>query len=199
MLLILGVLLIVSWIAGVTKFKWFPYPNAWSKALKLAIPTWLGAVGIFNLMFWQFIFLFILAIIDHFPSPGIFLVFAAGILIADLIWYLLLILLYSLLLRLLWSEVPRFWQWIKLPKKKQDVLFGWAVSTLATLVPSLILLPFTSYCYYSSDRFSEILEKFQYVEFTEEAKGKILIGWYVTAAFLYQMKSVFKSRQRQKA
>lgn len=184
-------------IAAVTKTKWLPSPGAWLKALGLAIPVWIwGIVAVLVTMSWQFIFLFVLAVVHRSPIPNIFLVFAAGLLIADLIFYLLSVLLYSLLLRLMWSEVPRFWQWIKPPKKKRDVLFGWLVSKLSALVPALILLPFTSYCYYSSVRFSEILEKFKYVEVGEEVVGKMFIIWYVTAAYLYQARSLLKTRPR---
>lgn len=195
MLLILGALLIVGWIARATKAHWFPYPSAWLKALGLAVPTGIGAVVVFSLLFWQFVFLFILAVIERLPIPNIFLVFAVGVLIASLVWYLLLILLYSLLLRSLWSELPQFLMWIKPPKKKRDILFGWAITSLAALVPALVLLPFTSYCFYSSDRLSEILRKLQYVEFTEEVKVKILGIWYVLAAYLYHLKDLFRSRR----
>lgn len=52
MLLILGTLLIIGWIAAVTKTKWFPYPVSWLKALGLAIPTWFGSVAGFSLAVW---------------------------------------------------------------------------------------------------------------------------------------------------
>lgn len=93
MLLILGVLLIISLLAAVTKTKWLPYPSSWLKALGLALPIWIGAVGVFNLMSWQFIFLYILAVVNRSPIPNIFLIFAAVTLIASLIWYLVLTLL----------------------------------------------------------------------------------------------------------
>jgi hypothetical protein len=58
MLLIVGILLIIGLIAAVTKTKWFPYPSSWLKALGLTVPTWIGAVAAFNLLSWQFIFLY---------------------------------------------------------------------------------------------------------------------------------------------
>lgn len=196
MLLIFGILLIIGLIATVTKAKWFPYPSSWLKALGLAVPFWMGAVGVFSLMSWQFIFLFILAVINRSPIPNIFLVFAAGISIASLIWYLVLILVYSLFLHLLWREVPKHLCWVKPPKSWKSTVFGWAVLTLAASVPALLLLPYSSYSFYSSSRFSEILEKLQYVEFNEEATGKMFVGWYVTAAYLYQARSLLKTRPR---
>jgi hypothetical protein len=159
MLLIVGILLIIGLIATVTKTKWFPYPSSWLKALGLAVPVWIGAVAVFSLMSWQFIFLFILAVVNRYPIPNIFLVFAAGILIASLIWYLVLTLLYSLCLHLLWREVPKSLAWVKPPKSWKLILFSWAVSTLAASVPAILLLPYSSYSFYSSNRFSEILEK----------------------------------------
>jgi ABC-type antimicrobial peptide transport system permease subunit len=65
MLLIVGILLIIGLIVAVTKTKWFPYPSSWLKALGLAVPVWIGAVAVFSLMSWQFIFLFILAVVNR--------------------------------------------------------------------------------------------------------------------------------------
>ncbi len=196
MLLLIGILLIISLIAAVTKTKWLPYPSSWLKALGLAVPVWIGAVAALNVFSWQFIWLFILAVIEHAPVPTIFLIFAVGGLIVSLLWYLLLILLYSLLLRLLWSKVPQFLNWVKPPKSWQAIFFGWAALTLATLIPALFILPFTSYSFYSSSNLTEILEKLKYVEFNEEAIGKMFIGWYVTTAYLYQARSLLKNRPR---
>lgn len=196
MLLILGALLIIGLIAVVTKTKWFAYPSSWLKALGLAAPNWIGVVGVFSLLFWQFIFLFILAVVDRSPSPAIFLVFAAGVLVASLIWYVLLILLYSLFLRLLWKQVPQCLSWIKPPRIWQAIFFGWAVSTLAALVPALLFLPFTSYSFYSSNRVTEILEKLNHVRITEEAIAKMFGIWYIVAAYLYQARSLLRSRRR---
>lgn len=195
MLLILGALLLVSWIARATKAKWFPYPSAWLKALGLAVPSGIGAVIALSLLSWQFVFLFVLAVVDRLPIPNIFLVFAAGTFIASLVWYLLLVLLYSLFLRLLWQQIPKAFSWIKPPKNWGAVFFGWMILTLAAMVPALVLLPFTSYCFYSSDRFSEILRKLQYVEFTEEVTAKIFGIWYVLAAYLYHFKDLFEPRR----
>ena len=72
MLLIVGVLLIIGLIAAVTKTKWLPYPSFWLKALGLAVPVGTGAVAVFSLMSWQFIFLFILAVVNRSPIPNIF-------------------------------------------------------------------------------------------------------------------------------
>ncbi|PIG92277.1 hypothetical protein CSQ79_16740 [Gloeocapsopsis sp. IPPAS B-1203] len=55
-------------------------------------------------------------------------------------------------------------------------------------------LPHSSYSFYSSNRFSEILEKLEYVEFTEEAIGKMFVGWYAMAAYLYQARSLLKTK-----
>lgn len=56
MLLILGALLVIGWIAVVTKTQWFPYPSSLLKALGLAIPTWVGATAVFSLEVWHGIF-----------------------------------------------------------------------------------------------------------------------------------------------
>lgn len=191
--------MIIGLIAAVTKTKWLPYPSSWLKALGLAVPIWIGTVGVFNLMSWQFIFLYILVVVNRSPIPDIFLIFAAVTLIASLIWYLVLTLLYSLFLRLLWREVPKSLGWLKLPKSWSSIFFGWIVSTLAASIPALLLLPYSAYSFYSSDRFSEILEKLKYIEFTDEAIGKMFVGWYVTAAYLYQVKSLLRSKRKIKS
>jgi hypothetical protein len=120
-------------------------------------------------------------------------------LIASLIWYLVLTLVYFLWLRLLWREVPKSLGWLKLPKSWSSIFFGWLVSTLAASIPALLLLPYSSYAFYFSHRFSEILEKLKYVEFTDEATGKMFVGWYVTAAYLYQVRSLLRSRRKMKS
>jgi hypothetical protein len=192
MLLILSALLIVSLIAEVTKTNWFPYPSAWLKALGLAVPTWIGATTVFTLEIWHFIFLFVLAVVKRAPSDALtgFLLFATGALGVSLVWYLLLVSLYSLLVRSLWSELPQFLLWIKPPKQKRDILFGWAVSTLAVLVGAA---PFLLSAFYSSRLIIETIELRGIT--IEEAVGKMFVGWYVTAAFLYQIKSVFRFKR----
>lgn len=167
---------------------WFPYPSSWLKALGLAIPTWVGAVAFFSLEVWHSIFLFILSAVTRSSSPSFFLVFAVGFLVASLIWYLLLILLYSLLLRLLWQEVPQFLRWLKPPIRWRDILFGWAVSTLAVLVGAA---PFLLLAFYSSDFIVETMRKRSGIA-TEAAIGKMFGGWYVTATYFYQMKSLLR-------
>lgn len=189
MLLIVGILLIFGLIAAVTKTKWLPSPSAWLKALGLAVPTWVGAVAVFSLEVWHFIFLLILAVGKHSSSAtSVFLAFAAGFLAVSLVWYLLLVLLYSLLLRSLWLELPQFLHWIKPPSRWRDIFFGWAVSTLAVLVGAA---PFLMVAFYSSKLILETMQQWGLTD--EDIIGKMFIGWYVTAAYLYQVRGLLSS------
>lgn len=125
-------------------------------------------------------------------SPQFFLLAAAGFLVASLIWYLLLIFLYSLFIRALWREVPKSLRWILPPKSRQAILYGWVVTTLAVLVGAA---PFLILAFYSSDLILETMRKRGGIE-PEQVIGKIFPGWYVTAAYLYQAKSLFRQRTR---
>ena len=171
------------------------------KALGLAVPTWIGASAFFSLEVWHHVFLFALAIFKTYTFPEgtysipiglqsipigvVFLLFAAGFLVISLILYLLLVLLYSLFLRLLWSEVPQFLQWMKPPCRRRDLLFGWAASTLAVLIGAA---PFLLITFYSSNLIWETIQR-RGLD-TEEAIGKMFSGWYITAVYLYHLRSL---------
>lgn len=196
------VLLLVSSIMLLITRKlpiWLPYPASCMKALGLAVPTWIGASAFFSLEVWHHVFLFVLVTFKTYTSPEgtysipiglqsipigvVFLLFAAGFLVISLIWYLLLMLVYSLCLRLLWSEVPQFLQWIKPPRRRRDILFGWAASILAVLIGAA---PFLLVTFYSSDSIWNTMER-KGID-TEEAIGKMFSGWYVTAVYLYHLR-----------
>lgn len=188
-------LLITSLIIAAAKpgqFIWFPSPGSWIKAIGLAIPTWFGAVAVFSLEVWHGVFLFFLAVVAHAPSAALifFLVYAAGFLAVSLIWYLLLILIYSLFLRFLWSELPRFLRWIKPPNKWRDVLFGWSASTLAVAIGAA---PFLLLAFYSSDLIVETMRKRMDVSH-EEVVSKMFGGWFVAAAYLYHVRGLIGAR-----
>lgn len=171
---------------------WFPYPSSWLKALGLAFPTWAGAVAFLSLEVWHFVFLFTRSTAIGSSSPPYFLRVAAMFLVASLIWYSLLVFLYSLLLRFLWREVPKSLKWLSSPKGWKSILCGWAITTLAVLVGAV---PFLVFGFQSSDFILETMHKRLGIE-AEQALEKMFVGWYVTAAYLYQALSVFKQQKQ---
>ena len=197
MLFPLIALLLISSIMLLIKRKlpvWLPSPISWLKALGLAIPTWIGASAFFSLEVWHHVFLFALATIStRSLNPGVFfLLFAAGFLVISLVWYLLLILLYSLFLRLVLSKIPQFLQWLKPPSRRRDVLFGWAASTLAVLIGAA---PFLLFTFYSSDLIVETMRKRMGIE-TEEAISKMFSGWFVATVYFYHLRSLSKLKTK---
>lgn len=170
---------------------WFPYPTSWLKALGLAFPTWAGATAMFSLEVWHFVFLFTRSTAIGASSPPYFLRVAAMFLVVSLIWYSLLIFLYSVLLRLLWKEVPKSLKWLLPPKGWKSILCGWAITTLAVLVGAA---PFLMFGFHSSDLILETMRKRLGID-AEQALEKMFAGWYVTAAYLYQAMNVFKQQK----
>jgi hypothetical protein len=103
----------------------------------------------------------------------------------------LLVFLYSLLLRFLWREVPKSLKWLLPPKGWKSILCGWAITTLAVLVGAV---PFLMFGFNSSDLILESMRKRLGIE-AEQALEKMFAGWYVTAAYLYQVINLFKEQK----
>jgi len=169
----------------------FPYPSSWLKALGLAFPTWAGATAMFSLEVWHFVFLFTRSTAIGGSAPLYFLRVAVMFLVVSLIWYSLLVFLYSLLLRFLWREVPKSLKWLLPPKGWKSILCGWAITTLAVLVGAV---PFLMFGFNSSDLILESMRKRLGIE-AEKALEKMFAGWYVTAAYLYQVINLFKEQK----
>lgn len=188
------VLVLIGLISAITRQKqpsiWFPSFGSMLRALGLAIPTWFGLVIFFSLSAWQCFVTLIFAMATDAPLNVISGLAGFGLLflVGSFFWYLLLVGLYSLVLRLFWSEVPQFLNWLKPPKKKRDVLFGWLASSLAALVgvtPLVIVILFSGHgndFTIESRRYREALNQ----AFVEGA----LISWFVVCAYLYQIRSV---------
>lgn len=189
-------LLLLAGLTIVTRGKksiWVPSPSCWLKAIGLAIPTWIGCTAIFSLEVWHGVFLIILAAFKSAPLSAIrfFSLFAIGFLFISLVWYLLIVILYSLALRLLWKELPQFLHWLKPPKKKRDILFGWAASNLAVLVGAT---PFLLITFYSRRL---IVESLNLRGLTDDViVGKMFSGWYVAAVYLYYLRSYINFRHK---
>ena len=175
------------------KSIWVPSPNCWLKALGLAIPVWVGGTAILSLEVWHGAFLVVLAAFKRAPSATIggLSLFTVGFLFVSLVWYLVIVILYSLILRFLWKELPQFLHWLKPPQKKRNVIFGWAVSTLAVLVGAA---PFLLMTFYSSRLIVESLNLRGLRN--DLIVGKMFGGWYVTAVYLYHLRSYINFNPR---
>lgn len=197
MFIIVFLLLLIG-LTVITKGKksiWIPSPSCWLKALGLAIPTWVGCSAFFSLEVWHGAFMLILAALLKAPLAAIggFSLFTVGFLFVSLVWYLLIVILYSSVLRLLWKDVPQLLHWLKPPHKKRDVIFGWIASTIAVLVGAA---PFLLMTFYSSRLITESLSLMGLTN--DLIVGKMFSGWYVSAIYLYHLRSYvnFASRNR---
>lgn len=120
---------------------------------------------------------------------------ALGLLAVSLIWYLLLILLYSLFLRFLWSEVPQFLRSIKPPKRKRNLLFSWGISTIAILIGSV---PFSLPLFHLYPNYPTAYNKVLLKAMSRQVLERIFGSWYVTAAYLYHFTSLLRPKSKSK-
>ncbi|NJL42041.1 MAG: hypothetical protein HC840_24085 [Leptolyngbyaceae cyanobacterium RM2_2_4] len=168
----------------------FPHHTSWLNALKLAIPSYLGGVVVFTFGFWQYTAASVaLAITQNAGSTAI-LCIAFLCLLGGAVWYLLLTLLFSLLLRLLWSKPPK---WLKPSTNWRRILQNFSIATLSALP---VLLAFIGHVLAT-----------EAVDFTKTATyqlniEKVLLNfswvWFITAAYLYQIEFVIKSQRKVK-
>lgn len=206
-LIFLIVLGIIGLIPVITKkpFIWFPSFSSWLKALMLAIPTWICAVVFVSLFGWLCFGMLIFAIVTRSPLDAIggMALLSSLFLLGSLFWYLLLAALYSVVLRLLWSEVPNFLRWLELPKKRRDVLFGWIASTLAvgigvTPIVVFVFLSFENDFTVYSLRYDQELVSQVIVKRLESLTDEMFVAWFVVCAYLYQIKSVYVHKTAKK-
>lgn len=204
-LIFIVVLLIISLVSVINRQKkpsiWFPSFGSILKALGLAIPSWLGLAALPSLFGCLCLAGAILAINTAAPMDAIVNLAGVGLLllVGSFFWYWLLVALYSLVLRFLWAELPKFLRWLEPPKKKRDILFGWLALTLAALIgvtPFLILA-------LMSDRPNDfVLESRRYREYQEALDRTIGEGaqicWFVICAYLYQLRNVCRRAMTKK-
>lgn len=200
MFITIFLLLLVS-SAIITKGKksiWLPSLGSVLKTLGLAIPTWVGAVLFPALLGWQCFLMLVFAIATQAPLNAISGMVALSFLflIGSLFWYLLLVGLYSLALRLLWSEVPQFLRWLEPPKKKQDIFFGWAALTLAvlvgvTLIATWVFLSFPNNSLVYGLRYRPELVSQVIVDRLQSLSEAMFIAWFIVCAYFYQLRSAY--------
>ncbi len=175
---------------------WFPSLGSVLKTLGLAIPTWVAAVLFPVLLGWQCFLMLIFAVVTQAPlnaissTAALSLLFLAG----SFFYYLLLVGLYSLVLRFLWSEPPQFLRWLQPPKKKQDIFFGWTALVLAGLVGvtpivTWVLLSFPDRSILYGLRYRPELVIQVITKQLESLSELMFITWFTVCAFLYQFRS----------
>ena len=183
-------------------FDWvlngLPYPRAWMMAFKLAIPAYLGATVILIFEFWRslvFGCIFTIAFItiddknignktignEHVLAPFLF---SAFVLFLALIWFLIMAGLYSLFLKLLWSNPP---QWLRLPEFKALIIRDFGILVLS-LLP--IVVCFSLYVLFTTTS-KKILGDFDTPRLTLRLINDLFLLrfswlWFISAAYLYQ-------------
>ncbi|WP_009631029.1 hypothetical protein [Synechocystis sp. PCC 7509] len=192
-------LLLLAGLTITTRGKqsiWFLSLGSVLKTLGLAIPTWVAAVLFPALLGWQCFLMLIFAVAAQAPvnaisgTAALSLLFLAG----SFFWYLLLVGLYSLALRSLWSEVPNFLRWLQPPKKKRDIFFGWTALTLAGLVGvtpivTWVLLSFLDRSMIYGLRYQPELVSQVITKRLESLSELMFITWFIVCAYLYQFRS----------
>ena len=179
--------------------KELPYPRAWMMAFKLAIPAYLGAIVILIFEFWRHLVLgciFTIAFITiddknignrTIGSETVLVpfLFSAFVLFLALIWFLIMAGLYSLFLKLLWSNPP---QWLRLPEFKALIIrdFGILVLSLLPIVFFFLYVLFTT-------TGKQILGDFNTPRLTLRSINDLFLLrfswlWFISAAYLYQWK-----------
>jgi hypothetical protein len=167
---------------------WFPYPSSWLRALSLAVPTYAG-VTILSLEVWRSLCWLILAAATKSSEPYFFMLLTGAWLVASLIVYLVMVVLYSFLLRLVWKNAPGKTGWGLHPKNWWNIFYGFVVTTLATLVS---FLPFLSSIDFPRDLVLVTIQK--YARDDWQVITTLFSFWFVPAVYLYQAE--YLTRQR---
>lgn len=169
---------------------WFPDPGSWLKASGLAVAAWFGCTAAFSLCGWHFLFLAFLAAMVDVRLASFLAAYSSALLAASLIWYLVVILLYRLLLKMLWERVPKALGWLDPPRSWRSLMLGWIVCTIATLGA----MPFFEIAYYYN---RQLMQAIGYEAlFTKELIWKVFLSWWVLAAYLYQLSHLLEKTHK---
>jgi hypothetical protein len=160
--------------------NWLPSPRSWVMAIKLVIPAYVGATVIFAFEFWRYSLVGGLLAITHGSDSMFFFMISGGALILAFAWFLVLVGIYALLLKLLWSKPPK---WLCLPKFGTLIIrdFGilvlsiFPIAVLFALYVLLIRNPEETFTNLGTPRitYDVFLLRFSWL-------------WTVAAAYLYQ-------------
>lgn len=167
----------------------FPQLKAWRQAFILSIPIYGLATVVPLFHFWIQLLGFIL--ISIFGEEGLmFLAIAVGLLLASLLWYLLINLIYGWILKILWDKPPRI---LLSPRSIRKQLWHFFVALVSTLPVALI------YSIYIT--FNSSIELLAEIEIRSvcypQAVLKLFSLWLITAAMIYQFQLVWLKRNSQ--
>ncbi|MBD2057031.1 hypothetical protein H6F88_13565 [Oculatella sp. FACHB-28] len=168
----------------------FPNHTSWLNALKISIPGYLCGVGVFAFSFWQYAFISIVLATAQGTNPLGILIIDLLALLAGIAWYFLLILIFSLLLRLLWSNPP---EWLKPSMHWFRVLYDFNVIIFATLPIFLIFLAGVA-----ANESIDLMKSASYQLHLEKVLLNFSWLWVIAAAYLYQIEFVVKNRRKVK-
>ena len=160
-----------------------PSFKSWLKALRLAIPAYAAALVIPLFIYWQFLFISIVLLIEREEVALFFLGVAAITLMLSTLWYLLLIASYSLFLRILWSRPP---QWLQLPQSWTTKFLHLGVAAVATLPIAI--------AYALNTLVIESVEQLTLTDLKALCPPNFILKltwiWIIAAAYLYQWKTL---------
>ncbi len=107
------------------------------RALGLAFITFSGIIiGLFEV--YRFLILYLLCLALDAPGANIFLLDTIIFLLASFIVYLIILKLYSLGLKLLWSNPPKFLRF----RNRKSIFLGFLISAVASFPASITYAPF---------------------------------------------------------
>lgn len=161
-------------------------------AIKLAIPAYFGATVIFAFEFWRYSLVgSFLAITGNEGSIFFFAVSAVALLLA-LIWFLILVGIYTLLLKLLWSKPPR---WLSPPGFRALIIRDFGVLLLSILPVIAIFAIYILFITSLKQAFADLrTPRLTYDLFLLRFSWL----WFISAAYLYQwsMRKTFEHSKR---
>ena len=170
----------------------FPTFKAWRNALLLFIPVYGGATIVFIFAFWLF-FLTFCILLPWYATPFLFFLGIALIcLVVASIWYLLINFLYSLLLRFLWDNPPK---WLRSPHSLKLNLTHLGVAVTATFPIAAIYIIHLLWIGHIEE-----LTKIDYKAiYAPDLMLKLSWLWLIAAAYIYQWKSLLSHKRNQKS
>lgn len=173
----------------------FPSKQAWLKALRLAIPTYIGGVILFNSIF-IIVFAITILMIANDPRVGINQIFILllvdiSLLLIALGWFFLIGIIWGWIIGVFCSNPP---QWLRPSRISKEGLSDFLISLLATLPIMMVLF------------FKVGISTYQDINTISGGNGEgkiylpILVSnwsvlWLITSAFLYHWGIPFRKNQ----
>jgi hypothetical protein len=166
-----------------SKINLLPSLRAWMMTIKLAIPAHVGANVVFAFEFWRYSLLgLILAITGNTGNDGLtlFLGISTLALLSSLLYFLFLAGIYKLLLKILWSNPPK---WIVTPSLKSLIIRDWGILMISAFPIVMIFMIYIL----SVTSLKEIFADLRTLKITYDSfLLKFSWLWMISAAYLYQ-------------